>query len=320
MEYFFETAVKCKNSKKKNSTHLAIVNDGKVRYLISNDGTLRNHARKVLAYNVSSYSKKLGMLMRSLTLIPDFVLKLAHLGKTVSVVLPDEIADTMTEVAENRWLNKKWGYNIIVGSYVEKQKIVIQCFTEDGNDTAIYFKVCSDNAKAEIENETNYLREPIRSKLFENPKLCYSKLQKDGAQFNIQVTEEFTGTKVNPELTQEIYQLFQEIAGFRKQETNDGELLCFSHGDFTPWNLRKNSDGKYIVFDWEYCRMRFYGFDLIHYLWQIENKLNGKNKDAAIKAAIETAKEYDERLRVCSDEKITHMYFHELKMQFGEIL
>ena len=320
MEYFFETAVKCEDSKKKNSTHLAIVNGGKVRYLISNDGTLRNHARKVLANNVSSYSKKLGMLMSSLTLIPDFALKLTHLGKTVSVVLPDEIANTVTEVAENRWPNKKWGYNMIVGSYVEKQKIVIQCFTEDEKDAAIYFKVCSDNARAEIENETNYLKAPIQSKLFGNPKLCYSKLQKDGAQFNIQVTEEFAGDKVNPEMTQEIYRLFQEIAGFRKQETSDGELLCFSHGDFTPWNMRKICGGKYVMFDWEYCGMRFYGFDLIHYLWQIENKLNGKNRDVAIKAAIETAKEYDERLRVYSDEKIAHMYFHELEKQFGETL
>lgn len=320
MECFFETAVKCEDSKKENSTHLAIVNDGKVRYLISNNGALRDQAGKVLANNISSYSKKLGLLMSSLTLIPDFALKLAHLGKTVSVVLPEEIANTMTEVAEKHWRNKKWGYNIIVGSYVEKQKIVIQCFTDDKADAAIYFKVCSDNARAEIENEINYLRAPIQSKLFENPKLCYSKLQKDGAKFNIQVTEEFTGDKVNPEMTQDIYNLFQEIAGFRKQETSDGRMLCFSHGDFAPWNMRKTSGGKYIVFDWEYCGMRFYGFDLIHYLWQIENKLNGKNKDVAIKAAIGTAKRYDEQLRVCDDEKITRMYFRELETQFGKIL
>lgn len=320
MEYFFETAVKCEDSKKENSTHLAIFNDGKVRYLISNNGALRNRARKALANNVTSYSKKLRFLMSSLTLIPDFALQLAHLGKTVSVVLLEEIANTVTEVAENRWPNKKWGYNIIVGSYVEKQKIVIQCFTEDKTDVAIYFKVCSDNARAEIENETNYLSAPIQSKLFENPKLCYSKLQKDGAQFNIQVTEEFAGDKVEAEMTQDIYRLFQEIADFRKLETSDGKLLCFSHGDFTPWNMRKTCGGKYVIFDWEYCGMRFYGFDLIHYLWQIENKLNGKNKDVAIKAAIETAKEYDERLRVCSDEKIARMYFHELETQFGKIL
>lgn len=320
MEYFFETAVKCKDSKEESSTHLAIVKDGKIRYLISNNEVLRNRAREVLVNNVSSYSKKLGLLMRSLALIPDVALQLVHLGKTVSVVLPEEIENVVTEVARNRWSNKKWGYNIIVGSYVEKQKIVIQCFTEDRADVAIYFKVCSDNARVEIENETNYLKEPIQSTLFRNPKLCYSKLQKDGAQFNIQVTEEFAGDKVEAEMTQEIYHMFQEISGFQKQEFSDGELLCFSHGDFVPWNMRKTGDGKYVLFDWEYCGMRFYGFDLIHFLWQIENKLNGKNKDVAIKAAIETAKEYDERLRVCSDKKIARMYFHELEMQFGEIL
>ena len=46
MVYFFETAVKFEEAKKKNSTHLAIVNGGKMRYLISNDGTLRNQARE----------------------------------------------------------------------------------------------------------------------------------------------------------------------------------------------------------------------------------------------------------------------------------
>lgn len=319
MEYFFETAVKCEDSKKKNSTHLAIVNGGKVRYLISNDGTLRNHARKVLSNNVSSYSKKLGMLMSSLTLIPDFALKLTHLGKTVSVVLPDEIANTVTEVAENRWPNKKWGYNMIVGSYVQKQKIVIQCFTEDEKDAAIYFKVCSDNAREEIENETNYLSGPVQSKLFGNPKLCYSKLQKDGAQFNIQVTEEFAGDKVEPEMTQEIYRLFQEIAGFRKQETSDGELLCFSHGDFVPWNMKRLGN-KFIIFDWEYCGMRFYGFDLIHYLWQIQNKLMGKSEKEAIKESIRIAKSYDEYLHSLSDEYLEEQYFTELRKQFGDVL
>ena len=320
MEYFFETAVKCKDSKKENGTHLAIINDGKIRYLINNNEVLRNRAREILANNISSYSKKLGLLMSSLTLIPDFSLQLFHVGKTVSVVLPEEIANAMDEVTGNRWSHKKWGYNIIVGSYVEKQKIVIQCFTEDRADVAIYIKICSDNARVEIENEINYLKEPIHSMLFENPKLCYSKLQKDGAQFNILVTEEFGGDKVEAEMTQEIYRLFQEISDSQKQEDSDGELLCFSHGDFVPWNMWKTGDGKYIIFDWEYCGMRFYGFDLIHFLWQTENKLNGKNKDEAIKAAIETAKEYDERLRVCSDEKIAHMYFHELETQFGDVL
>lgn len=319
MKYFFETAVKCENSKKKNSTHLAIVNGGKVRYLISNDGTLRNHAKKVLANNVSSYSKKLGMLMSSLTLVPNFALNFAHLGKIVSVVLPDEIANTMTEVTKNRWPNKKWGYNMIVGSYVEKQKIVIQCFTEDEKDAAIYFKVCSDNARAEIENETNYLRGPIQSKLFGNPKLCYSKLQKDGAQFNIQVTEEFSGDKVEPEMTQEIYRLFQEIAGFRMQETSNGELLCFSHGDFAPWNMKRQGN-KFIIFDWEYCGMRFYGFDLIHFLWQIENKLNGKDEEKAIKCAINIAKKYDKKLQLVPDESLKKMYFVTLRKQFGDVM
>ena len=319
MGCFFETTVKCRDSKGKKATHLAIVNDGKIRYLISNDRKFRNLARKVLANNISSYSKKLGMLMGVLTIIPDSFLMLAHLRKTVSVVLPKEIENTMTEVAEVRWPNRRWSYNIIVGNYVEKQKIVIQCFPEGEKDAAIYFKVCSENARREIENETNYLRNPIQSRLFDSPKLCYAKFQKDGAQFNIQVTEEFTGEKVESEMTQEIYRLFQEIAGFQKQETSDGELLCFSHGDFVPWNMKRLGN-KFIIFDWEYCGMRFYGFDLIHYLWQIQNKLMGKSEKEAIKESIRIAKSYDEYLHFLSDEYLEEQYFTELRKQFGDVL
>lgn len=319
MKYFFETAVSYRVADKSKSTHLAIVNGGKIRYLVSNKQVLRNRARKALANNVSSYSQKLGLLMRLLTFIPDFALKLTHLGKTVSLELPEEVINAMSEVTELHWPNKEWAYNIIVGNYVEKQKIVIQCFTEDPADAAIYFKVCSENARVEIENETNYLKAPIQSELFQNPKLCYSKLQKDGARFNIQVTEEFTGSKVEPELTQEIYQLFKEISSFQVYETEDGKRMCFSHGDFVPWNLKYTENG-YIIFDWEYCGMRFYGFDLIHYLWQIHNKLMGQNEKDSIKESIRAAKIYDEYLRSLSDEYIEEQYFAELRKQFGDVL
>lgn len=319
MKYFFETAVKCKDVKQNASSHLAIVNGGNIRYLISNKKGLRNRARRALANNVSSYSKKLGMLMRSLEFMPDCVLRLAHLGRTLSVELPEEVLAAMHEVIEKRWPDKEWDYNIIVGSYVEKQKIVIQCFTSDIVDTAIYFKVCSNNAKAEIENETSYLRSPIRSKRFQNPKLCYSLLQKDGANYNIQATEEFSGSKVEPKMTQEIYQLFQEISSFKMYEAEDGNKIAFSHGDFVPWNLKHTENG-YIIFDWEYCGMRFYGFDLIHYLWQIQNKLMGRSEKDAIKESIKIAKQYDEYLCSLSDEYIEEQYFTELRKQFGDVL
>lgn len=317
--YFFETTVKCKNVKRKDGTHLAILNGRKIRYLISCDSGLWNRARKVLSNSVSPYSRKLGLLMDCLTWIPVFALRAARLGRIVSVTLPEEILTAMTKVAERRWPQKKWTYNIIVGSYVEKQKIVIQCFTDDLRDVPIYVKVCADNARVELENETNYLSAPIQSQYFKNPKLCYSILQKDGVRFNIQVTEEFSGSKVEPEMTQEIYRLFQEIAKFRCQETIDGRLLCFSHGDFVPWNLRRTRD-YYIIFDWEYCGMRFYGFDLIHYLWQIHNKLMGQDAEKAIRESIQIAKEYDEYLRSLPDEYIENQYFTELRMQFGEVL
>ena len=319
MDYFFETSVKCKTSNVKDSTHIAIVNAGKIRYLIYNNESLQSRARKVLSDNISSYSNKLNLLMSSLTFIPTIALKLIHIGTVVSVVLPEEIENTMNEFVNGRWPNMKWGYNIIVGSYVEKQKMVIQCFTENENDIPVYFKICSNNARKEIENETRFLSYPIHSDLFKTPKLCYSKLQRDGALFNIQVTEEFSGDKVEPELTPEIYRLFKEISSFKKKITSEGKQICFSHGDFVPWNMKRSKNG-FIIFDWEYCGMRFYGFDLIHYLWQIHNKLMGQNDEQAIYESIRIAKSYDEYLRLIPDEDIKNEYFAELRKQFGNVL
>ena len=319
MEYFFETAVKCRSEKQGESTHLAIINNGNIRYLVSNRKGLRNQARKALANNISSYSKKLCLLMRMLEFIPDCVLKFAHLGKTVSLELPTEVVNALFEVTEARWPNKKWDYNIIVGSYVEKQKIVIQCFTTNPADSAIYFKICSDNARTEIENETNYLKSPIQSELFQNPRLCYSKLQKDGAKYNIQVTEEFSGSKVAPKMTSEIYQLFKQISASKVFETEDGKKMSFSHGDFAPWNLKHTENG-YIIFDWEYCGMRFYGFDLIHYLWQIENKINKKNIRESTIGAVKKAQEIDSILAQIDAEVLGNMYLDELKIAFGDVL
>lgn len=80
----------------------------------------------------------------------------------------------------------------------------------------------------------------------------------DGATFNIQITKEFVGDKVEPILTQEIVEIYEELSKDKKNG------LEFSHGDFAPWNLKRNGD-KYTLFDWEHCGYRMPGFDLMHY-------------------------------------------------------
>ena len=68
--------------------------------------------------------------------------------------------------------------------------------------------------------------------------------------------------KVEPELTEDIVRIYEELAGQKK--VIDGVECEFSHGDFAPWNIKKNGK-QYTVFDWEHCGYRMKGFDLIHY-------------------------------------------------------
>lgn len=91
----------------------------------------------------------------------------------------------------------------------------------------------------------------------------------DGATFNIQITKEFVGDKVEPILTQEIVEIYKELSKDKKNG------LEFSHGDFAPWNLKRNGD-KYTLFDWEHCGYRMPGFDLMHYATIVQKVLNGK--------------------------------------------
>ena len=47
---------------------------------------------------------------------------------------------------------------------------------------------------------------------------------------------EFVGDKVEPILTQEIVEIYEELSKDKKNG------LEFSHGDFAPWNLKRNGD------------------------------------------------------------------------------
>ena len=77
----------------------------------------------------------------------------------------------------------------------------------------------------------------------------------------------------------------------------------------------KKKDGKYIVFDWEHCGFRFYGFDLIHYLFQVENLLNNKSKEESIELAIIQFNKLEGK-EIYSKELLKHMYFEEYKKSY----
>ena len=161
---------------------------------------------------------------------------------------------------------------MIVGTYDEKQKIVLQCF--NASENADFIKIGNAATEKEMNTEISFLRQKRVYSTFDIPQLLGSISRADGATFNIQITKEFIGSKVEPALTQETVDIYKELS----KEKRNG--LEFSHGDFAPWNLKRNGD-RYTLFDWEHCGYRIPGFDLMHYATIVQKVLNGKELSEA---------------------------------------
>lgn len=319
MRYLIDSIITAYNVPKTEATHFAIYNGDKVRYYVAIKKNINKLASRRLSNNITSYSGKLDMIMKLVGRVPYDVFHSMNIGQFVQLDIDGQVEKAIDRVRREVLKTGMVYWNVIVGNYVEKQKVVFQCFDTNSVCPAVFLKVGGESSEQEIHNETNYLRNPIHSRSFDNPVFCFSEYRDSSNKYNIQATQEFFGGKVNPKLTSDIIKIYHDIGNSRPMVVENGIIKAFSHGDFTPWNMKK-SDGGYIVFDWEYCGMRFYGFDLIHYLWQIENKLIHKSTDEAIQSAIHTAKKYDENLREISTQKLKTLYFTELKKQFGEVL
>ena len=262
-------ALKIEKVNKKQATHFVLCNGDKIRYLIALDG-----GKKRLSLNISTYSGKLGILMRLLDYVPFSVLMMSKLGYYVKV----ELHSTIESVRKNTG-TKHW--NVIVGTYDEKQKLVMQCFNPNGD--AIFIKIGNQATDEEMHKEITFLREGRRYKTFDLPEmLTYCFMDKDNP-FNIQVTKEFHGEKVEPILTKDIVDIYQELSSEKK--VMDGITYERSHGDFTPWNLKKGAS-RYVLFDWEHIGFRMPGYDLMHYVMTVEIALNGRNLTEAYDNAV----------------------------------
>lgn len=257
--------VKIENANRKTATHFALYNGSLLRYLIDLNG-----GKKRLSKNISTYSKKLSFLMHFIDVLPLSLLSYMKLGYFVNAELAEDV-----ERCRKNTLKKHW--NMIIGTYDEKQKVVLQCF--NSSESAEYIKVGNVATETEMNAEISFLQERRTYKTFDIPRLLGNVSRKDGAVFNIQVTEEIVGSKVEPVLTQEIVNIYRELS----KDTKDG--LEFSHGDFAPWNLKKNDD-RYTLFDWEHCGYRMPGFDLMHYVTIIQIVLNGKRASDAFDAGL----------------------------------
>lgn len=247
--------VKIENTNRKSATHFALCSGLHLRYLIDLDG-----GAKRLSENISTYSKKLSLLMQFINIIPFPILNLMKLGYFVKAELNKEVETCRQNIQKKHW-------NMIVGTYDEKQKIVLQCF--NASENADFIKIGNAATEKEMNAEISFLQQKRVYSTFDIPQLLGSISRADGATFNIQITKEFVGDKVEPILTQEIVEIYKELSKDKKNG------LEFSHGDFAPWNLKRNGD-KYTLFDWEHCGYRMPGFDLMHYATIVQKVLNRK--------------------------------------------
>lgn len=259
---------------KSKASHLAVYKGEKLRYLFDLEA-----GNAHLANSISTYSIKLKLLLFVIRYVPYKVLCAFGIGKYVSVELDEEIRACLNAYHYIGW-------NAIIGTYDEKQKIVLQLYGNK-NDKVLYVKIGNSASDIEMRSEIAFLKSNGMFKTFSIPRLigsCESSAEK---RFNIMITEEFTGNKVTPGLTHEVFEIYKEIASIDSLESG----YEFSHGDFAPWNLKRVSNG-YIVFDWEHCGYRIKGFDLLHYMIVPKVMLDGVELEIAYKEALSEAQKF----------------------------
>jgi hypothetical protein len=79
-------------------------------------------------------------------------------------------------------------------------------------------------------------------------------------------------------ITPEVIKIVEEISNI--ESTGDS---VFSHGDFTPWNMRITERGNYFVFDWEYAGLREKEYDLRSFRHQIDSVNSARGSSMTLK-------------------------------------
>lgn len=258
------------------ATHYVICKGAQLRYIIAKGG------EAALARTVVSYGGKAAALLKHLSHLPKRVLTWAHLGFWAKIEAQADITSLIPQ--GYRW-------NVLVGTYCDKQKLVFQCF-EKPTDECLFVKVGNAASEREMQAEMTFLQQDhpsfIKGKL---PQLLGAHFRSERSPFNIMMTREFRGEKVEITLTQAVVDAWKEIAAVKQTDGEAGHLE-FSHGDFAPWNLRCQGE-HYIVFDWEHCGMKPHGYDLLY--WGVVTRLArcGMHFDEAYEAAVTELQHYD---------------------------
>ncbi len=270
-----EQALRIEKTKMKDSSHFVLCNRDKIRYIIAPSG------KKRLSQNISTYSGKLGLLMKYLNCIPFWLLEKAGMGYFAKVQLHPEIEEAFEQTGKSVW-------NMIVGTYDEKQKLVMQCFGNDIED-AVFIKIGNSATVKEMTVEMDFLGKRGAYRTFEIPELVSAIKADDDNPFNLQLTREFKGEKVEPVLTEDIVEIYKEISAIKFGEQPAG--YEFSHGDFAPWNIKKTGNS-YTVFDWEQCSYRMAGYDIMHYVTVMGIALNNLSFENAYESGIKEIRKY----------------------------
>lgn len=258
------TVVQCD---KRDATHFVIQHNNRLKFLIELKGGI-----EYLKRTIAPYDKGLILLSLLISFIPKKLLILAKLGFFANVKLHPAIAEHVQGNSR---------YNILIGSYDTAQKIVLQCFGHPNKDCT-FIKVGNKGSREQMEREIHFLKNAQNYKTFAIPTLLGSESIQDGRPFSIMVTKGFNGKKVPLKMTAEIFRITREIAG--KSIDINGIPHTFSHGDFAPWNIRKDGS-TYTVFDWEHCGIRPIGYDAAYFIIMYEIALNHRNFEQAFKSS-----------------------------------
>lgn len=272
-------AIKITTCPRSEATHFAICHNSHIKFLL--------HLQSGIPYlrkTVAAYNKKLALLLKLLPCIPTRLLQAAGFGYFARVSLHPSTKAVIPP-------GQKW--NILVGTYDSAQKIVFQCFA-DKTTPCTYIKIGNQGSAEQMEKEILFLKNNQRYQSFEIPHLKYSELISAGAPFNIQVTDEFQGARIQPVLNEEICRIAKEIAG--PSVLIDGTPHTFSHGDFAPWNIRRTGC-TYTVFDWEHCGMRPEGYDIAYFLIMSQIALNKRTFDEAYEIAVTQIQKFDSQIQ-----------------------
>lgn len=272
-------AIKITTCPRSEATHFAICHNSHIKFLL--------HLQSGIPYlrkTVAAYNKKLALLLKLLPCIPTRLLQAAGFGYFARVSLHPSTKAVIPP-------GQKW--NILVGTYDSAQKIVFQCFADE-TTPCTYIKIGNQGSAEQMEKEILFLKNNQCYQSFEIPHLKYSELISAGAPFNIQVTDEFQGARIQPVLNEAICRIAKEIAG--PSVLIDGTPHTFSHGDFAPWNIRRTGC-TYTVFDWEHCGMRPEGYDIAYFLIMSQIALNKRTFDEAYEIAVTQIQKFDSQIQ-----------------------